>query len=146
MSDFSSRRTRFFNALNERLNDGGSPVSAGTVGGLNWRRHSLGVSSGFCLVSAVQRGEMKAELLIQRPDARSFFDQLISEMSIVEHEFGASLNWFPPTGDVQRARIAVLNPDFDIELRHHWDAQIAWLVENLEKLQTVFVPRIERLL
>ena len=144
MSHYDQLRRRFFERLNAELASRSHKVPAGSSGGANWQRHNLGVP-GIFLASAIKKGEMKAEIVIQRPDAREIFVQLASEKAFIQRDFGSELRWFGPTAGVQRARITAFNPVPDIENTSDWDRQAEWLASKLDRLHSVFLPRVSRL-
>ena len=144
MSHYDQLRRRFFDRLNTELASRAHKVPAGSSGGANWQRHNLGVPGVF-LASALKRGEMKAEIVIQRPDAREIFSKLADEKAFIQRDFGSDLRWFGPSAGVQRARITAFNPVPDIENTSDWDRQVEWLASKLDRLHWVFLPRVSRL-
>jgi hypothetical protein len=144
MSHYSEMRRRFFGRVNTELAARSRTVPAGSSGGDNWQRHNLGIA-GIHLASAVKRGEMKAEIVFERPDAKAIFDRLLSEKSFIERDFGAELKWFGPSPAAKRARITSFNPAPDIETISDWERQVDWLVSKLDRLYAVFYPRVSHL-
>lgn len=146
MSDYSNKRDRFFAVLDGRLMEYGGAVKPSNSGvKTNWRRHNVGMA-GFHLASAVKPGEMKAEFVIDGKDVDGPYRALQAERAVIEREFGGPLTWFGPDDKARRARITVFSPALGIGRERDWGARTDWLVEKLDRLHRVFVPRVERMI
>jgi len=87
--------------------------------------------------------EIRAELVIDDMNSKSYFDQLYSEKEQIESEFGESLIWHNPP-DARMCRIYV-RKSTNIENKKDWPEQHQWLLKKLEGLYNVFHDRIRNL-
>lgn len=85
--------------------------------------------------------ELRTELVIQTPDAKERFDQLLAEKESLEEQFGEPLQWDPGEGS-KRCRIYV-RQDGDFADKTLWPKQFPWLATRLEKLRDVFGPLVK---
>lgn len=85
--------------------------------------------------------EIRAELVIQTPDAKQRFDQLLRDKEGVDLQFGEPLQWDRGEGS-KRCRIYVRR-DGDFADEAQWPEQFEWLAKGLEKLRAIFEPRVK---
>jgi hypothetical protein len=82
--------------------------------------------------------EIRAELVIQTPDAKERFEQLFQEKEAIEAEFGEPLHWDPGENS-KRCRIYT-RQDGDFADESLWPEQFPWLASQLEKLRDIIGP------
>lgn len=74
--------------------------------------------------------------------ARTYFRVLKEQQREIEEEFGEPLEWF---AGWETEKHVALRKEADPRDENDWPRQHEWLATNLEKLNEVFRPRIERL-
>lgn len=116
---------------------------------LTWMDFSIGrVDFGLAAVvnsssAATKRPELRAELVLDGPNAKERFQQLENEREQIHLDFGQDLEWHS-SDNTRRCRIFVhldfnwREPDRQVECH-------AWLVEKLDRLYRVFRERVHQL-
>jgi hypothetical protein len=87
--------------------------------------------------------ELRAEVYLKGEQAKDRFLTLEKEKAEIEQEMGEKLSWYNPL-DSKMCRI-YLRKSVDLRDREQWPNHHHWLFEKLEKLYTVFRPRIRDL-
>ena len=72
------------------------------------------------------------------------FKALEADKVAIEKELGEKLSW-QLLPEKAASRIALYRPNSDIENNDDWKEMLKWLVEKLEKLRSVFSPRLKNL-
>ena len=116
----------------------------------NWMYHALG-RSGIRLASTVstrnselnEKGpEIRAEVYIDGPTAKTMFAFLEKEKLDIESKLGFTLNWHNPE-DKKMCRI-FKRLDTEVTDESLWLEQFAWFRDHLENLHMVIAPIVKR--
>ena len=93
--------------------------------------------------NSFQTNELRAQVTLRGSDAKKRYDALEHMKSEIEEEMGEPLIWYNPE-DAKRCRIYLRKT---VDLRNHDQRldQYAWLLGKLEKLHTVFAPKVRDL-
>ena len=89
-----------------------------------------------------QEERVSAQLYIVRD--KSMFKALENDKELIEKELGEKLSW-QLLPEKAASRIALYRANSDIENNDDWKEMLRWLVEKLEKLRSVFSPRLKNL-
>ncbi len=89
-----------------------------------------------------QEERVSAQLYIVRD--KSMFKALENDKEAIEKELGEKLSW-QLLPEKAASRIALYRSNSDIENNDDWKEMLSWLVEKLEKLRSVFSPRLKNL-
>lgn len=118
----------------------------------HWMNISIG-RSGFKLAAIASHWnsetgsydthELRAELVLTRDDAKGFFFALEQIKPELESEMGERFTWHNPE-DKNMCRIWVRR-DADLSDTAARQNDYAWLLEKLERMHTIFAPRIKAL-
>lgn len=118
----------------------------------NWMPISIG-RTGFRLYAVAstwnsEEGsydshELRAEFLMDGDNADLQFLTLQTEQQAIEREMGEQLAWHRP--EDKHARKVFLRRNADLNSRTEWPAYHQWLLEKLERLRSVFAPRLREL-
>ena len=84
--------------------------------------------------------ELRADLVINGPDAAYYYDLLSAAREEIEEEFGSDLTWQNPDNTAQRKICARTSADFNDPDRR--TQQYQWLLEKLEAVHRILAPRI----
>lgn len=110
----------------------------------HWTNFAIG-RSHFHMSALVNTWENKigVVLTLSGPDAKPHFHLLNADRDNIESEFGAGLEW---RGNPDKKESGIwLRIDKDPAQKNSWPEQHKWLLEQLEKFQRVFGPRIKKL-
>jgi len=88
--------------------------------------------------------QIRAELYLQGPSAKTFFGQLEKQKTEIERELGYSLEW-QELPDGQDSRIAVFLNDADPSDEADWPRQHDWLAKRLNEMHRVLAPGVRDL-
>ncbi|MEZ4601354.1 MAG: DUF4268 domain-containing protein [Syntrophotaleaceae bacterium] len=118
----------------------------------NWMNIALG-RAGFQLAAVASAyntdsqsydtGEIRAEFCVYHSEAKAYFVALQEQKAEIEREFGDNLIWYNP--ETAKSCRVYIRKDANLQDRAKWDDQHQWLKSNLEKLNSVFRPRIRNL-
>lgn len=142
----------YWTALREYLADAQSPVSLGKPQPASWMSMSFGRSAFYLVVSAstwhpekktYDVGELRAEVVLDRDEAKAYFKLLHEQREELEKHVGKTLVWYDPP-NAKICRIS-LKCDADIRNRAAWPEQHEWFRDSLERLDRVFRPVIKNL-
>lgn len=84
--------------------------------------------------------EVRAELILVGPFAKQNFAALEARKGEIESELGHPLTWLNPS-ETERSRIYARLP-VNLNDRAKWPEYQRWLLDNLEALERVFMPRV----
>jgi hypothetical protein len=85
--------------------------------------------------------ELRAELVIEVPQAQRCWEQLQSERSRIEEQLGAPLIWHGPPNVKKRS--VYIRRSADLNDRDAWPEYHEWLTRNLDRMHEVFQPRVK---
>ena len=85
--------------------------------------------------------ELRAELVLSRSEAKGFYAALEQMKSKLESEMGESFTWHNPEGK-NMCRIWVRR-NADLSNAAERQNDYAWLIDKLDRMHTVFAPRIK---
>lgn len=117
----------------------------------HWMSFSIG-RSGFNLSAVVStwntvtkawENEIRAELVLTGPEAKSDFAELQKHQERIESKLGFKLGWHNPA-NAASCRIYV-RMDANFQDESAWPEHFAWMKERLEALHRVFAPLIRSL-
>lgn len=102
--------------------------------------------AGFKLAAVIHRqlNSIQVELYIDHPEATAKYEALLIQQQIIENEIGYKLDW-QGLPDRHACRIAYSRENCPLSVTANWPDYINWFVENLNKFQEVFQPKITNL-
>jgi len=87
--------------------------------------------------------ELRAELVLDDQNSKTFYEQLINEKAVIEKSLGETLTWYNPE-DKRMCRI-YLRKSTNLEEKEKWSEQHKWMLEKLESLYRIFGERVKKL-
>lgn len=142
----------YWKAFVAYLESKGSPLKPQTPKPQNWMNIALGrtgvylsaIASTWSEQHGYGMGENRVQVTIDHPQyAKSYFAQLESDRDLIEKELGEPLAWNNPTA--KKTCTLALRRTSSLEDREDWPSQFEWLRQKLERLATVFTPRVKAL-
>jgi SMC interacting uncharacterized protein involved in chromosome segregation len=130
----------------EALQEAGVSLYANVAPG---RDHWLNAGSGLSGVHysmIFNRDEARVNFVLERASKeqnKALFDVLYSRAAELDERFGAALSW--RRMEDKKVSIIEYAKAFDGHNRESWPAMIAWLVENIRRIETAFAPEINQL-
>jgi hypothetical protein len=144
LTETGRNQIAFWTAFNEFMQDS-KTIRTRKPAPQNWMYHPLG-RSGFVLCSIVSAwdsaanvagGEIRAEFMIDHPEASRYYELVLARKDKIEDALGESLVWYCQEG--VNARRIFYRKAVDIFDQEDWPNQFAWLKEKLEKLFDLLV-------
>ena len=137
---------KYWVALNAKLEAIGGPVSGKCKPQpQSWMHYRIGRSyMGIGGAMNSQKKQIRAELYLQGPPAKTFFKLLNDQKAEIERELGYPLEW-QELPDGQDSRIAIFLNDADPADEADWPRQHDWLAKRLNEMHRVFAPRVRDL-
>jgi hypothetical protein len=80
-------------------------------------------------------------LVMDGPEGKTYFHQLIRDRSAIEREFGAELDW-RELPDKTESHIYTHRSNMDPHDRSRWGSYMEWFAEQLETFAVVFGTRV----
>ena len=116
------------------------PFGKRTPAGDNWMDFAVG-KDGFSLFAKTHRKDrwIHASLYIYAPKAGAF-DRLKQEKHSIEYEVGCSMIW--DDGKPAEREIGLRLENVDLNDQEDWPRQHRWFARRLNRLYTVFRPRV----
>lgn len=125
------------------------PFRTSKPGARNWFLHTMG--EGNVYLAAVRStwdseanssagGEIRAELVLNVPEAKKLIELLEPQKGAIESELGEPLTWHNPKHAIM-SRLYLRKP-VDVSDRDDWPNQHLWLKETLVRLYNVMKPRV----
>ena len=136
---------RYWTALCEFLDRRRSYLQRPKVNDSNTGEMPFGIP-GFSLragQTVKSSREIRASLVVRGANAIPNFYSLRVQEEEIEKDWGDKLEWWGSAKSVKR--VGVRNREVDPSDEKDWHNQHEWLVDNLEKIYTVFQPRLEEL-
>ena len=136
---------RYWTGLCELLDRRSSDLQRPKVNDSNTRELRIGIP-GFSLragQTVKSSREINASLVVRGLQATPNFYSLRVQEEEIETVWGDKLEWWGSAKSVKR--VGVRNREVDPSDEKDWHNQHEWLVDNLEKIYTVFHPRLEKL-
>lgn len=81
---------------------------------------------------------------MSKPNAKEHFNLLKEQQQDIEEEFGEELEW-EEKPDHEESHIVLQDRETDPTNETDWPNQQKWFVDNLEKFDKVFRPRVKAL-
>ena len=152
LSESKKLQVEFWIAFREYAEGRGTKLRLPKPFPQNWFPISVG-RTGF-LLSAVASlydsvadsfsgHELRAEITTSGSKSKVAYAALEAEKERIETELGQELAWYNPS-NAKNCRIYLRRPA-DLNDRSRWPEYQKWLLDNLEALYPVFVPRIKAL-
>jgi len=137
---------RYWAALNTKLEEIGGPVSGKRKPQpQSWMHYRIGRSyMGIGGAMNSQKKQIRTELYLQGPPAKTFFKLLDSQKEEIERELGYPLEW-QELPDGQDSRIAIFLNDADPADEADWPRQLNWLAKRINEMHRVFAPRVREI-
>ena len=145
-SETRAMQEKYWAALNAKLEAVGGPVSGKRKPQpQSWMHYRIGRSyMGIGGAMNSQKKQIRAELYLQGPPAKTFFKLLNDQKAEIERELGYPLEW-QELPDGQDSRIAIFLNDADPADEADWPRQHDWLAKRLNEMHRVFAPRVRDL-
>ena len=143
VSETKLKQYKFWTELGKELQTAETPLKLQKARPQHWTNLAVG-KTGVRLAATfnTQEERVSAQLYIVRD--KSMFKALENDKELIEKELGEKLSW-QLLPEKAASRIALYRPNSDIENNDDWKEMLKWLVEKLEKLRSVFSPRLKNL-
>ncbi len=105
--------------------------------------HLSAVASTWNDETQKYESQIRAEVVLNSPEAKNHFAQILAQKQAIEAEVGEPLVWHNP--DNARMCRIYLRKDADIHDRTAWGHQHQWLKDRIATLHRVFGPRVRTL-
>lgn len=140
VSDLKQQQQRFWQGVRSRLQEKKSKVRPQKAHPQHWADYRLGRANTW-LTATINSGKryIAVEFSFRGPPGKVWFDEMLVQKDGVEAKFGHPLSWQRLEGRKQ-SRIALYRENTDPTNEPDWPAQQAWIVEQLERLYTIFQP------
>ncbi|MEY4755685.1 MAG: hypothetical protein RJA34_583 [Pseudomonadota bacterium] len=137
---------QFWTALVQHIEANKVPVRPQKPAPQHWLNSNPLGRSGFHVVSTVNARENRlgAEVYISHAQSKELFQKLLGQRQAIEQELGFPLDW-QELPERHACRILVLRPDSDLADESSWTTYCQWLSEKVDRLSTVFKPRVKHL-
>lgn len=151
LSEHKQLQLQFWTAFKAYMESQGSFVRCQKPPPQHWTNHAIG-RSGVHLTSIVSswnsetgtRGpEIRAELYLDGPDAKTEFAALEQKKAEIEQALGFSMVWRNPENKAMCRLYTRQDANFLDE--NLWPQHFQWLQQRLEKMHTVFSPIVKKL-
>lgn len=141
LSETEAMRERYWAALNLKLEEIGGAVSGKRKPQpQSWMHYKIGRSQRIGGAMNIQKSQIRGEIYLRGPAAKTFFRLLKKQENEIESELGYRLDWQElPEG--QDCRIAV-HTDADPTDEADWPRQHEWLAKRINEMYRVFAPRV----
>lgn len=135
----------FWTGLKQYILDRGSILKPQKPLAQGWASFAIG-RSGFHLNSVMNTrdGIVRAELVLDPPDAKAHFHLLKQEQTAIEAEAGIEMEW-TELPEKKASYVRTYLSDLDLEDRDTWPKIFEWLTDTLEKYHAVFSDRVRDL-
>ena len=136
---------KYWTKLCKHLDRRNSCLQRPTTNASHYRDLQIGIK-GFSLRArqTIKHKEISASLVMRGANAIGHFYSLRVQEEEIERDFGDKLEWWARAKSEKR--VGFRNQDADPTNEKDWHNQHEWLVDMLEKLYTVFHPRLKRLM
>ena len=143
VSETKLKQYKFWTELGKELQTAETPLKLQKARPQHWTNLAVG-KTGVRLAATfnTQEERVSAQLYIVRD--KSMFKALENDKELIEKELGEKLSW-QLLPEKAASRIALYRANSDIENNDDWKEMLKWLVEKLEKLRSVFSPRLKNL-
>ena len=143
VSETKLKQYKFWTELGKELQTAETPLKLQKARPQHWTNLAVG-KTGVRLAATfnTQEERVSAQLYIVRD--KSMFKALENDKELIEKELGEKLSW-QLLPEKAASRIALYRANSDIENNDDWKEMLRWLVEKLEKLRSVFSPRLKNL-
>ena len=143
VSETKLKQYKFWTELGKELQTADTPLKLQKARPQHWTNLAVG-KTGVRLAATfnTQEERVSAQLYIVRD--KSMFKALENDKEAIEKELGEKLSW-QLLPEKAASRIALYRSNSDIEKNDDWKEMLSWLVEKLEKLRSVFSPRLKNL-
>jgi len=143
VSETKLKQYKFWTELGKELQTADTPLKLQKARPQHWTNLAVG-KTGVRLAATfnTQEERVSAQLYIVRD--KSMFKALENDKDAIEKELGEKLSW-QLLPEKAASRIALYRANSDIENNDDWKEMLRWLVEKLEKLRSVFSPRLKNL-
>ena len=143
VSETKLKQYKFWTELGKELQTADTPLKLQKARPQHWTNLAVG-KTGVRLAATfnTQEERVSAQLYIVRD--KSMFKALENDKDAIEKELGEKLSW-QLLPEKAASRIALFRSNSDIENTDDWKDMLRWLVEKLEKLRSVFSPRLKNL-
>lgn len=143
VSEIKLLQYKFWTELGKKLEITDAPLKLQKVYPQHWTNIAVG-KTGVHLGATFNTQEERVSAQLYIIKNKNWFKELESQKDEIEKELGEQLTWqFLP--ERAASRIALYRPNSIIDNEENWQEMITWLVEKLEKLRTVFSPRLKNL-
>lgn len=145
LSDTAQLQLAYWTAFREYVLEHSTTLRPTKPLAQNWYEFFIG-RDGFWLGARIntRQNSLRAALFLAPPATRVMFQQLEQDKVEIEAALGVPLLWRASPGN-KRSSIELHPTGANIRQQDDWPQQHKWLLENLEGLQQVFVPRVQAL-
>lgn len=151
VSTHKKLQSKFWTAFKQYMETKGSIVRCQRPLPQHWANYAIG-RSGVHLTSivslwdaetAVKDPEIRAQLVLNGPNAKQEFAALERQKDAIEKALGFNLTWHNPDGKAVCRLYTRWKTDFRDEAQ--WPEQFEWLRQRLEVMHKVFAPIMKNL-
>ncbi len=144
-SDLSALYQRYWQALNDRIEETDAQLSQRKVFPQSWTKFAIGRTK-FKLFAGVlrEKNKIRASLYMSGPNAKDRFSELSEQKAEIESEIGEELHW-DSLPNRKGARVSLSLQNADVADESDWQRQHDWLIDYLVKFDNAFRQRIKTL-
>lgn len=144
LSDIKKLQLEYWTSFREYVSQNSQSLNSQKPAPQHWTNFAIG-RSHFNLSALVNTWEKKIGVILylSGPDAKPHYYLLDAEKEQIESEYGTQFEWRENPGKKDSG--IWLRRDMDPTNKTSWPEQHKWLLEQLEKFQQVFGPRIKQL-
>jgi len=143
ISELKLLQYKFWTELGKKLESNDTPLKLQKVYPQHWTNIAVG-KTGVHLAATFNTQEERVSAQLYIIKNKNWFKELESQKNAIEKELGEELSW-QSLPERAASRIALYRPNSKIENEENWQDMIIWLVEKLEKLRSIFSPRLKNL-
>ncbi|HEX3717912.1 MAG TPA: DUF4268 domain-containing protein [Verrucomicrobiae bacterium] len=151
ISEHKQLQLRFWTAFRQYMEEKASFVRCQKPSPHQWLNHAIGrsgvhlssVASIWNSDSGSKGPEIRVDLYVNGPNAKSEFAELAKQKDAIEKALGFPLTWYNPE-DKAMCRLYT-RKDADFLNESLWPQQFEWLRQRLETMHKVFAPIMKNL-
>jgi len=146
-SEAKQLQLEYWTQLKSLLQEQNSSVRIGTPQRQSWMNFHVLSRQHFKLIASIDTRKKKiwVGLVLEGPDSKAHYHLLQRDKEAIENEIGANLDWRENPNKTESQLYIYAPEEMDPTIREQWPEQHEWMREKLERLKTVFSPRVQQL-
>ena len=145
LTETKSLNLEYWSSMKEYFENAGSRIKSQKPGPQHWTNFAIGKSNfHMAAVHSVRDKFIRVEFLINGNDSKEKFDLLKEKYeSDSYNKIDSSLIW--DKLEERKVSWVYLQKDAEVSNRNDWNNQFEWILENLEKIDRFFRPKLKSL-